>query len=391
VKSFDDCEAALSVNWSKSEMMRTFSSICIVIILLACAAPAQEPTPDQLLAAAIDAQQHADYPTAIRDYRKVLELRPNMVEAKVNLGAALVHVGDFDGAIAMYRSALPSISNKNAVLRNLALAYYKKGDFKDAAEQFEVLHQAVPNDVGIAVLLGYCDAQLGKTEAAVALLEPLETKNADNSDFEYAYGSALIKAGRRREGVDRLEKVAKSGNSADAYLLAGSTLLDLNDFEPARRDLDEALRLDPKLPGVYTLAGTARDKTGAIQEAEAAFREALKINPDDFDANLYLGAILYKRRDLDEAKPYLDRALRLDPKSSMARYEVAMFESTSGQYQAAAEGLERLVKDDPTWLEPHVELASLYYRLHRPEDGRKERETVDRLTAEQQQKGPGTP
>jgi tetratricopeptide (TPR) repeat protein len=391
VKSFEDCEAALSVNWSKSEMMRTFSSICIVTILLACAAPAQEPTPDQLLAAAIDAQQHGDYPTAIRDYRKVLELRPNMVEAKVNLGAALVHVGDFDGAIAMYRSALPSISNQNAVLRNLALAYYKKGDFKDAAEQFEVLHQALPNDVGIAVLLGYCDVQLGKTVAAVALLEPLETKNADNLDFKYAYGSALIKAGRRREGVERLEKVAKSGNSADAYLLAGSTLLDLNDFEPARRDLDEALRLDPKLPGVYTLAGTARDKTGAIQEAEAAFREALKINPDDFDANLYLGAILYKRRDLDEAKPYLDRALRLDPKSSMARYEVAMFESTSGQYQAAAEELERLVKDDPTWLEPHIELASLYYRLHRPEDGRTERETVDRLTAEQQQKGPGTP
>jgi len=218
--------------------------------------------------------------------------------------------------------------------------------------------------------------------------KPLESKNASNLDFEYAYGSALIKAGRRREGATRLEKVAKSGNSADAYLLAGSTLLDLNDFQPARRDLDEALRLDPKLPGIYTLAGTARDKTGAIPEAEVAFREALKINPDDFDANLYLGAILYKRRDLEEAKPYLDRALRLDPKSSMARYEVAMFESTSGQYQAAAERLEQLVKDDPAWLEPHIELASLYYRLHRPDDGRKEREAVDRLTAEQQKKGP---
>jgi tetratricopeptide (TPR) repeat protein len=372
-------------------MMRAFFAGVLFIAVLACSALAQEPGPDQLLAAAIDAQQHGDYSTAIRDYRKVLELRPNLVEAKVNLGAALVHVGDFDGAIAMYRSALPSIANKNAVLRNLALAYYKKGDFKNAAEQFEILHQSLPNDVGIAVLLGYSKVQLGQADAAVALLQPLESKNAGNLDFEYAFGSALIKVGRRREGVDRLEKVAKSGNSADAYFLAGSTLLDLNDFEPARRDLDEALRLDPKLPGVYTLAGTARDKTGAIKEAEAAFREALKINPEDFDANLYLGAILYKRRDLDEAKPYLDRALRLDPKSSMARYEVAMFESTSGQYQAAAEKLEQLVKDDPTWLEPHIELASLYYRLHRPDEGRKERETVDRLTAEQQQRGPGTP
>jgi len=363
----------------------------ILLTLLAAQSPAQEPNPDQLLSRAIDAQQRGDYQSAIRDYRKLLKLRPNTVEAKVNLGAALAHVGDFDAAIAMYRSALPqlseksnspsNVSQKNAVLLNLALAYYKKGDFESAAEQFDTLHQANPRDVRVAILLGDSDVRLGKPATAVELLEPLEPANAQNLDLEYAYGTALIKVGKRRDGVARIEKVAKAGNSADAYFLAGSTFLDLNEFE-------SALRLDPKLPGVYTLAGTARDKTGDVKEAEAAFRESLKINPDDFDANLYLGAILYKRRDLDDAKPYLDRALRLNPSSSMARYEEAMFESTSGQYEAAAQDLEKLVKDDPTWLEPHVELASLYYRLHRPTDGAKEREIVDKLTADQQAQGP---
>jgi len=379
--------------------MRAFIPALVFLTLLAAQSPAQEPNPDQLLSRAIDAQQRGDYQSAIRDYRKLLELRPNTLEAKVNLGAALAHVGDFDGAIAMYRSALPLISQKNesqnnvsqksAVLLNLALAYYKKGDFENAAEQFETLHQANPRDVRVAILLGDSDVRLGKPATAVELLEPLEPANAQNLDLEYAYGTALIKVGKRRDGVARIEKVAKAGNSADAYLLAGSTLLDLNEFESARRDLDAALRLDPKLPGVYTLAGTARDKTGNVKEAETAFRESLRINPDDFDANLYLGAILYKRRDLDEAKPYLDRALRLNPSSSMARYEEAMFESTSGQYEAAAQDLEKLVKDDPTWLEPHVELASLYYRLHRNADGAKEREIVDKLTADQQARGPG--
>ncbi len=371
--------------------MRPAPRIAFVLSLLVSALFAQEPNPDQLLAAAIDAQQRGDYPTAISDYRKALDLRPNMVEAKVNLGAALVHVGDFDGAIAMYKSALPLTPQKNAVLRNLALAYYKKGDFTNAAEQFETLHKALPNDVGIAVLLGYSDVQLGHADSAVTLLEPLESGNAANLDFEFAYGSALIRAGRRREGAVRIEHVATSSNSADAYLLAGSTFLDLNEYEPARRDLDTALKLDPKLPGVQTLAGTARDKTGAIKEAEEAFREALKINPDDFDANLYLGAILSKRRDLDEARPYLERAVRLNPASSMAGYEMGMLQSTSGQYQAAADRLEKVVKSDPDWLEPHIELASLYYRLKRPDDGRRERQIVDRLTAAQQQKGPAHP
>jgi Flp pilus assembly protein TadD len=75
-----------------------------------------------------------------------------------------------------------------------------------------------------------------------------------------------------------------------------------------------------------------------------------------------LGAILYKCRDTDEAKSYLDRALRLKPTDSMARYEGAMLKSTSGDYETAA-----------------------HYRLHRPEDGAKERQIVDRLIAKQQE------
>lgn len=358
------------------------------VLLFAASLAAQQPGPDALLKRAIDAQQHGDYAAAISDYRKLLELRPTDAEAKVNLGAALSHVGKYDEAIEMYRSALPSLQNKNMVLMNLALAYYKKGDFEHAREQFTVLHDAQPNDVRYAVLLGDSDLHLGKADAALNVLEPLENKFSSNMDFEYVLGSAMIKTGRRRDGVTRLEKVGQAGPSPDAYMLAGATLLDLNDYDPARKDLEEAIRLAPTMPGVSTLVGVARDKTGDIKNAETAFRDALKQNSEDFQANLYLGAILYKRRDVDEAKGYLDHALQLKPTDSMARYEHAMLKSTSGDYETAAKELEALTKDDPDWLEPHVELAALYYRLHRPEDGAKERRIVDQINAKQQSQGP---
>ncbi len=94
---------------------------------------------------------------------------------------------------------------------------------------------------------------------------------------------------------------------------------------------------------------------------------------------------------MDTARDYLAKAVQLNPASSMARYEDAMLKSTTGEYEAAAMELEKLVQDDPTWLEPHVELASLYYRLHRAAEGAKERQVVERLTAEQQAQGPGKP
>ena len=360
----------------------------LVFVLFSGMPLAQQATPDQLLRTAVSEQERGDFPSAIRDYRKVLELHPNEVEAKVNLGAALVHVGQFDEGIAMYRSALPSLAFKNPVLLNMGLAYYKKGDFANARAQFETLLKSQPRNVRVAILLGDTDIRLQKANDALSVLEPLSAENEDNLDFEYVYGSALIAAGHRRDGVPHIDKVAHGQNSADAYLLAGATRLQLDDFEPARKDLETALQLNPKLPNVYTLLGEARDKTGAAKEAEPALREALKINPNDFEANLYLGAILYKRRDTDEARTYLEKALALNPKDLMARYQSALLKSTSGDYEAAAQTLEQLVKDNPDWLEPHVELANLYYKLHRPEDGARERQVVDRLTAEQQSQGP---
>ena len=362
----------------------------LFLVLFPAVVAAQDANADELLKRGIDEQQHGDFSSAIRDYRKVLELRPTEVQAKVNLGAALAHIGQFDEAITVYRSALSAVKDKNPVLLNLALAYYKKGDFEHAREQFEILHDAQPNSLQVVILLGDSDLRMGKSDAALTLLEPLESEYSQNMDFEYVLGSALIAAkGKRREGVARIEKVAKINSDASAYMLAGATLLDLNEYEQARQDLEQALHLKPTLPGLFTLVGTARDKTGDIKNAEVAFREALKTNPDDFEANLYLGAILYKRRDTAEAKGYLDRALLLKPSDSMARYEGAMLKSTSGDYESAAHELESLTKDDPDWLEPHVELATLYYRLHRPEDGAKERQIVDTLTAKQQSQGPG--
>ncbi|MGH9513994.1 MAG: tetratricopeptide repeat protein [Terriglobales bacterium] len=117
-------------------------------------------------------------------------------------------------------------------------------------------------------------------------------------------------------------------------------------------------------------------------------RFALQRDPNNFDPNLYLGAILYKQREMESAKVYLDRAVKLEPKNLMARYQSAMWKSTSGQYEVAAHELEGLIQEDPNWLEPHVELATLYYKLHRPADGARERQIVEKLTAEQQAQGP---
>ncbi len=364
--------------------------VCAILfsLLASLQGSSSRATPDQLFREAIAAQQGGNFTTAIRDYQELLQLRPDLVEARVNLGAALAQTGRFDAAITQYLKALPSAPEKDSIRTNLGLAYFKKGDLENAAQQFQTVHQAQPDDVRIAILLGDTDIRLQRPDAALSTLQPLASVNLQNPDFQFVYGSALIKTGKLQDGMGLVEKSAVSENSPDEYMLAGTTALQLNAFEEARQDLNAAARLGPAIPGVWTFDGIANDRTGNATEAEAAFRRALKVKPDDFDANLYLGVMLYKRRAMDESKQYLIQALEIDPKSPMARYENAMWESTSGQYPAAVAILEKLVAEDPKWLEPHVELATLYYKLHRNEDGAKERQIVEQITAQQQREGP---
>lgn len=341
-----------------------------------------------LLRSALSAQQHGDNQVAIKDYKQFLKLHPEMAEVRANLGVALVHEKQFDEAIAQYRLALSAMPRNAAIHKDLGLAYFKKGDLKDARGELKIAHEAEPRNPQLAILLSDCDLRLGHASEAVTMLMQMETENASNTDFEYVLGTALIATGNRRQGAERIEKVAQKTNGASAYLLAGSTRIDMDDFAHARTDLEAALHLNPNLPRVYILTGMARDMDGDADAAIPVLRKGLEKNPNDFNGNLYLGAILYKNRSMKEAKIYLDHAAQLEPTNPTAGYEMAMWDSTSGDYSQAAKILKALVKSNPDWLQPHIELAAVYYRLHQPADGARERAIVAKLKAQQQVKGP---
>ncbi len=354
------------------------------MVLLAGAALAQ--TPEQLFRDAVAAQSRGDDAAAVQKYRELLKLQPDVIEARANLGAALARLGRLDEAIEQYRAALARSPANSALRLNLALAYYKKPDFARAAEQLEPLHKAQPRDLRTALLLADCYFRLERDQQVIAALAPLEPAYPDDPTLQWLLGSAFVRSGRNRDGLPRIEKAARRGNSADAYLLAAKTALKLNEFELARDHAAAALRLNPGLAGALTVRGTALQYIGDNAGAIADLRRAVEADPKDFDAHLTLGAVLYTERDLEGASRHLGRALELNPGSKVARYQMARLQRTQGDLEGAMKNLEAVVREDPNWPQPHVELSAVYYRLNRPEDGRRERAIFDRLNEAEQER-----
>lgn len=344
---------------------------------------AQASNPEQLFREAVAAQQHGDDALAVRKYQELLKHYPDSMEVRANLGAALAKLERYDEAIQQYHAVLARKDNPGLRL-NLALAYYKKGDWRGAAQNLKTLAATQPADVRLGTLLADCYSHIGQNDEVIAVLKPVEAAHPEDLAVAWLMGSALLRAGHRREGLDRVDRVAREGNRPEAYLLAGQTALKMNEFERARDYADGAARLDPKLAGVDTLRGTVLSYLGDTQGAADALRKAVAADPKDFEAQLGLGAVLHTDRDLEGARRHLQFAMQLKPDSIVARYEWARLERTEGQMEAALKDFEKVVHDDPRWAQPHVELAALYFRLNRQEDGEKERAIFDRLNAEQQ-------
>jgi len=363
------------------------ASFCLAFFVAFVNAQAP-PDTGKIFEEAVTAQQRGDLATAVEGYRRLVKLSPNALPAWINLGVALVQMQQFQEGIDAYETALALDPGNKEVRFYIALAWFKKGDSASAARQLEGLWKDDPGNIGAAVLLGECYLRLGDSGRALELVAPLATKAPDNLDLAWVYGSALIVSGKLQEGADVVERVGKDGHAADALLLAGRTLLTLHLAERAPDDLEAAVQLNPNLPGVYTQLGAALEGNADYKGAAEANRKAVEQNPADVEAITNLGRVLYFERDLTGAKASLEHALRLDPTSIKARYAMALVKRAGGDLAGAAADLEAVVKAKPDWMQAHVELAAVYFGLHRTEDGAKERQIVDKLADEERKAGP---
>jgi tetratricopeptide (TPR) repeat protein len=361
-----------------------------LLALPAWIATGQPPASEAILRHAIELHQAGDVDGAIAEYRAYLSKVPGNSMARSNLGAALSRAGHFEEAIAEYKRSLQDQPSNTPVRLNLALAYYKTSQISDAAAELTKVVAQQPNHRQATFLLADCDLQLGENKKVIELLSPLEKDSPDDKALIYLLGTALIRDQQPGRGQLLVDRILRDGDSAESRLLLGTTKMNAQDFSGALADLEKAVQLNPRLPDVFSYYGMALAATGDTPGAAVAFRKALDSNPNDFTSNLQLGILLKQEQSNDEARTYLERALRVRPGDAAVRYQLATLDLAGGKTEAARRELEQLIREVPKFVEAHVSLATVYYRLHRKEDGDKERAIILQLNAEKQANEPGS-
>jgi tetratricopeptide (TPR) repeat protein len=361
------------------------TSLCILTLCMAVSGQ----TAQDLVQDAMQKQQAGDLEGAVKEFRQFLKIHPEATAIHSNLGAALAGLGRFAEAVPEYKTALKQQPHAPWARLNLALAYYKMGRIADAATELVRVHSEDPENHQATLLLGDCYLRMGQNERVIQVLEPEQKKHPEDLAGAYMLGTAYIRNKQVEPGQVLVDRILRNGDSAEAQLMIGEAKMNVADYAGARDEFAKAVKLNPNLPEVHVLYAKALQLTGDSDQSVKEFKAELAHDPYNFDSNLMLGAMARDEQNYDQAAQYFSRALETKPGDPGARYQIALIALAQGKLEDSRQKLEALVKESPQFTEAHVSLSLVYYRLKRRADGKRERDIVERLTAEAQAKEPG--
>ncbi|MEU0337082.1 tetratricopeptide repeat protein [Streptomyces sp. NPDC006193] len=196
--------------------------------------------------------ERGDLPDALRHFEAAARLDPDERTAPVGRARTLAALGRTAQALAAYRSALARRPDP-ADLLELGELYESLGRHGQAAEQYARLEAAVGRaaaaGVDMELLIGRFEADHGDPRDAVRRLRE-EWRRQPGTEVADALGWALHRAGEDEEALAYASAATdkeKGGGvrSAPYAYHRGVIEAELGRYGPARRHLQEALRINP--------------------------------------------------------------------------------------------------------------------------------------------------
>jgi tetratricopeptide (TPR) repeat protein len=271
---------------------------------------------------------------ALREFRRVADLRPSEGSAPFFLGLISLRQGRWAEAVEALRTASDKGGPRPAALHALGLALEQLGKLEEAEAAFGDAAGRAREDP--RMMLGWAVAALKRGEYQVALgrlARARELIGEKTVPAAWYWAAGLAHAGAddhesaltvARTGVAAFPQHAVLRNNLSVLLEAAG------DLPGAETELKAALAEDPSLPQVSKNLADLCYRSGRYDDAFEAYERAAKLQPDLGD-DLYfkLGNLAYKRRDTARARASWERATELNPGHQLARANLDMLERAS--------------------------------------------------------------
>lgn len=320
--------------------------------------------------AGVEAHRLGRYDTAIIEFRKAAETDPSLPQAFLDLGEVYVETHNYAAALEPLKHALDLQPDLEEAHLQLGYALLAQGFAREAVPHLQRAHAVEA--------LGVAQTEAGQYEEAIGNLTAALAKHPNNPDLLFYLGRAggLLS----KHAIDTLTEAYP--DSARTHQAMGENYYVLRQMPQAESEFAAALKQRPDIPGLHLELGLVYAGSAEWAKAEEQFRAEAGLQPGNAEAAYRLGSALLQQGKAQEARTELERADQLRPGMAETLYSLGKAASLEGDNGAAEKAWLRLLdieKQSSLAAQAHFGLAALYRKQGNPAKAQAEMEAFRKL------------
>jgi tetratricopeptide (TPR) repeat protein len=231
----------------------------------------------------IVAEQHEkNLDDAEKHYRAALAADPKLVGATIFLSALLIDKKNFEEAAKVCRAGLEQNKGVPELHLNLAAALHGAGDHATSAKAFGNAAALKPDDVELKIWHAEELLEAGDKDGATKQFKNATAKAGKNMSVLKLAGLGLAKAGDYTACVATFDTAIAVKADGPLHTERAICKKKAGDLAGARKDLDEAIKLDPSSKSYFyaaQYAEEAKDKKACFKFYTEAAKAAAASKP----------------------------------------------------------------------------------------------------------------
>ena len=283
-----------------------------------------------------EALRQGELTRATEEFKKVLALDPDLVEARLNLGLVYHAVGEYKLAASNLSVALRQSPNLAGPTLILGIDYLKLGEAEKAIPVLQRALRLEPSNLEAHRALATCYRSEEDFRLAADQYRQIAALNPDKADAWFKLG---------HDYLDLSARLAYRGaqlyrDSAWGHRFLGDLLFQRSRWEDAAHEYRQALGIEPGLPGLHTSIGQAYLHGGKLEEADAEFHRELQLDSANEAAWLGLAETQLSRGQATAALEAVGKVWEISPEFLVLQREFPTVELAPEQARALLTGLQ---------------------------------------------------
>ena len=332
--------------------MLLIAAVCIPGVATAgtiCDDPSQGTEAVKLLCGGIDRQDRGDVDGSIADFKRALELQPDLTEAHMMLGIGYYDRKEYARALVEYDKYLAVIRGNYHAWSNRAALFLHMGNLVAARADIERALVINPRDLELLENRIVIAREAGDWLTVIGDCTWLLDHYLAKATWLLDRGRALGHESRFTESLVDLQRAVDLSPTAGAYLSLGETRFFLKQYGAAAEDFTRVLGINPNIAAAYLRRCKTRYELQQFREGLPDCDEWVKRRPGDYDGYYTRGILRSRAGDQDGALADYRRAIELAKtarESANAWYGVGLANERAKRIADAREAYSRTLEID---------------------------------------------